>query len=65
METVLTIGAKYNTIKGNRMFFGFNLYAVNGGYASLVETYETEQEAEVARHGISQKINAGYGLIIL
>ena len=64
-DTSLAIGAKYNTIDNKHMLFGYNVYAIDGDNATILETYETPKEAEYTREIIFNKLIQGQELIIL
>jgi len=64
-DTSLAVGPKYNTIKDKHMLWGFNLFAVDGDNAVLLETYESEEEAAAARELIFNKLVTGQEVIVV
>ena len=65
MNTALTVGPKFGLTYEGWLCFGFNVYAVDGDRATLLETYETHDEAIAIRDDILGKLMAGHTLVVI
>lgn len=63
--TALAVAPKYYEYNSAIKFGGWNLYAIEGKEATLLETYETEEEAVWVRDSITQNIKAQAEMIIV
>lgn len=63
-KTALAVGAQWSNYS-QWFLAGYNLYAIEGGKAVLLETYESRKEAEQVRRQLVSNMRSGGALGIV